>query len=76
MIVLSPSAKFGTRRVEPIQEVRYPRLLGCSRTVGVDEEGPWKILGANIGEIGETYVLVLGNYELRFLSSSEILRRQ
>ena len=27
--------------------VRYPGLLGCSRTVGVDEEGPWKILGAS-----------------------------
>ena len=25
--------------------VRYPGLLGCSRTVGVDEEGPWNILG-------------------------------
>ena len=27
--------------------LRYPGLLGCSRTVGVDEEGPWKILGAS-----------------------------
>ena len=44
--------------------------------VDVDEEGPWKILGANIGEIGETYILVLSNCELRLLSSSELLRGQ
>ena len=42
----------------------------------MDEEGPSKILGANIGEIGETYILVLGNCELRLLSSSELLRGQ